>query len=115
MSTRRCAIQPFTLSDGTKLNVGDWACSPSGAIMKNADNYPAPLEFNGFRFVEPRGAQSSGSAFLLQGHHPAEALKIHRCGSYISHVGFWTHGLVRSSDKWSILIYGRDLLTIWHL
>ncbi|KAF2472307.1 cytochrome P450 [Lindgomyces ingoldianus] len=53
LSTRRCAIQPFTLSDGTKVNKGDWACTPVRAIMQHKDYYPEPLEFNGFRFVNP--------------------------------------------------------------
>ncbi|KAI1375702.1 cytochrome P450 [Hypoxylon crocopeplum] len=51
MSTRRYATQPFTLSDGTKLAVGDWACTPVRAIMQSPEYYPSPLEFNGFRFV----------------------------------------------------------------
>ncbi|KAI2618907.1 cytochrome P450 [Hypoxylon sp. NC1633] len=53
MSTRRFATQPFAFSDGTKLAVGDWACTPVRAIMQSAENYPSPLEFNGFRFVNP--------------------------------------------------------------
>lgn len=52
-STRRSALQPFTLSNGTKLEVGDWACTPVRAIMQNSKSYPEPLEFNGFRFVDP--------------------------------------------------------------
>ena len=38
--------------DGTSLDVGDWACTPSGAMARNPDDYPEPLKFNGFRFVE---------------------------------------------------------------
>ncbi|MCJ1356768.1 MAG: hypothetical protein MMC33_006764 [Icmadophila ericetorum] len=53
MSVRRCALQPFALSDGTKLEVGDWACAPSGAINCSAEHYPEPLKFNGFRFADP--------------------------------------------------------------
>ena len=52
MSTRRHVLQPFSLSDGTKLNVGDWACTPVRALMQKAELYPSPLDFNGFRFVE---------------------------------------------------------------
>lgn len=52
VSTRRCATQPFTLSDGTSLEVGDWACTPVKAIMHNPEYFPEPFEFNGFRFVE---------------------------------------------------------------
>jgi cytochrome P450 len=54
MSTRRRALQPFTFSDGTALNVGDWACSPSGALMRSEAHYgPSAQQFDGFRFVEP--------------------------------------------------------------
>lgn len=53
VSTRRSALKPFTLSDGTTLNVGDWACTPVKAIMQSPEHYPAPLQFNGFRFVDP--------------------------------------------------------------
>lgn len=52
MSVRRAALQPFTLSDGTHIGVGEWACAPSGAINKSADYYPSPDQFSGFRFVD---------------------------------------------------------------
>ncbi|KAI5868246.1 cytochrome P450 [Durotheca rogersii] len=53
MSVRRCALQPFSLSDGTKVGVGEWACAPSGAINTSAEYYHSPEEFSGFRFVDP--------------------------------------------------------------
>lgn len=40
------------MSTGHKLEVGDWACAPSGATNRSAEYYPEPNEFNGFRFVE---------------------------------------------------------------
>ncbi|RAL66551.1 hypothetical protein DID88_006241 [Monilinia fructigena] len=43
MSTRRYALQPFTLSNGTTLEVGGWACTPVRAIMQNPEDYPKPL------------------------------------------------------------------------
>ncbi|KAI0502862.1 cytochrome P450 [Xylaria bambusicola] len=52
MSTRRAALMPFTLSDGTTVNVGDWVCTPVRAIMQHAELYPEALAFNGFRFVD---------------------------------------------------------------
>ena len=64
VSTRRHALQPFTLSDGTKLHVGDWACTPVRALMQNPEHYPKPLEFNGFRFVEQSILeQTAGATF----------------------------------------------------
>ena len=62
MSVRRSALQPFTLSDGTKLEVGDWACAPSGAINQSAEHYSLPLEFNGFRFVDLRATPNERSS-----------------------------------------------------
>ncbi|KAI1121769.1 cytochrome P450 [Nemania abortiva] len=53
MSTRRAALKPFTLSDGTSVGVGDWLCTPVRALMQSGSHYPDPLEFNGFRFVDP--------------------------------------------------------------
>ncbi|KAL4925063.1 cytochrome P450 [Aspergillus undulatus] len=52
MSTRRQALKPFRFSDGTRLNIGDWACTPVRAVMQDASLYPSPLIFNGFRFVD---------------------------------------------------------------
>ena len=53
VSTRRHALKPFTLSDGTRVEVGDWACTPVKALMQDGKHYPQPLEFSGFRFVDP--------------------------------------------------------------
>ncbi|TGO61264.1 hypothetical protein BOTNAR_0131g00100 [Botryotinia narcissicola] len=53
MSTRRHALQPFTLSDGTRVEIGDWACTPVQAMMQDPKEYPEPLQFRGFRFVDP--------------------------------------------------------------
>ncbi len=58
VSTRRCATKPFVFSDGTKVNVGDWACTPVRAIMQNEQYYPDPLVFQGFRFAPPEALDS---------------------------------------------------------
>lgn len=50
-SSRRWALKPFALSDGTKLNVGDWVCTPVCDIMQNPKFYLDPLAFNRFRFA----------------------------------------------------------------
>lgn len=52
MSTRRQATQPFTLSDGTKLEVGDWACTPLRAMLHDETRFKEPSQFLGFRFVD---------------------------------------------------------------
>ncbi|KAF4631712.1 hypothetical protein G7Y89_g6427 [Cudoniella acicularis] len=64
MSTRRSALQPFTLSDGTKVSPGDWACTPVRAIMQSAEYYPEPMKFYGFRFVDSTILLKSASSNL---------------------------------------------------
>ncbi|KAF1996339.1 cytochrome P450 [Amniculicola lignicola CBS 123094] len=63
LSTRRQALQPFTLADGTHLNVGDWACTPVRALMQDPRHYPSALSFHGFRFVEPSYLDSLPSEY----------------------------------------------------
>ncbi|KAI1306229.1 cytochrome P450 [Xylaria venustula] len=67
MSTRRCATQPFKLSDGTTLAIGDWACTPVWALMTSQEYYPEPTTFHGFRFADQRSVSpeaASKFAFL---------------------------------------------------
>ncbi|KAL9032050.1 MAG: hypothetical protein Q9180_006732, partial [Flavoplaca navasiana] len=69
MSTRRHALQPFTLSDGTRLEVGDWACTPVRALMQSPSHYPDATVFHGFRFVDPdilTGAANPAFQTILQ-------------------------------------------------
>ncbi|KAI7779164.1 hypothetical protein LA080_001236 [Diaporthe eres] len=54
MSTRRSALKPFTLSDGTAVRPGEWACTPVRSIMQSPEYFPDPLEFRDFRFAEQR-------------------------------------------------------------
>ncbi|KAI1375874.1 hypothetical protein F4677DRAFT_103631 [Hypoxylon crocopeplum] len=75
MSTRRCVLQPFSLSDETELTVGDWACTPSGAIMQSSQCYPSSLEFNGFRFADPEllnGSRNHSHSTLPQQLQPSK-------------------------------------------
>ncbi|OAL53550.1 cytochrome P450 [Pyrenochaeta sp. DS3sAY3a] len=58
LSTRRQALKPFTLSDGTHVAVGDWACTPVRALMQSGTFYPQPLSFSGFRFVDPAALEA---------------------------------------------------------
>ncbi|KAF2704335.1 cytochrome P450 [Pleomassaria siparia CBS 279.74] len=53
MAGRRQALKPFSFSDGTKLAKGDWTCVPVKAMLHDAQYFPDPLGFNGFRFVSP--------------------------------------------------------------
>ncbi|EAQ83430.1 hypothetical protein CHGG_09834 [Chaetomium globosum CBS 148.51] len=71
-STRRAALRPFTFSDGTKLNVGDWGCTPVKAMMHDAEFYPEPLQFNGFRFADPAIVQAAGDHFKTPQPKPSK-------------------------------------------
>jgi cytochrome P450 len=62
VSTRRSALQPFTLADGSHVEVGDWFCTPVRAIMTNPADYPEALQFNGFRFADPNLVRSVSDA-----------------------------------------------------
>lgn len=53
VSTRRKALQPFELSDGTRIERGQWVCTASRAMMKDPRNFVRPLEFHGFRHADP--------------------------------------------------------------
>ncbi|KAL6719191.1 ADP-ribosylation factor protein 3 [Lecanora helva] len=52
ISVRRKVLQPFSLTDGTSLQVGDVACVPLQAILQDPSNYPDSMRFDGFRFVD---------------------------------------------------------------
>jgi cytochrome P450 len=74
VSTRRHALQPFTLSDGTRVNVGDWACTPVRAMMQAPEHYPSPLDFNGFRFAQRELAKQNADldAFTVRQPKPSK-------------------------------------------
>jgi cytochrome P450 len=72
VSTRRHALQPFELSDGTKVNVGDWACTPVRAIMTDPATYPSPEEFNGFRFADPTIVEELTTGFKTPQEKPTK-------------------------------------------
>lgn len=59
LSTRRSALQPMSLADGSHVNVGDWFCTPVRAIMTNPADYPEALQFSGFRFADPKLVSAS--------------------------------------------------------
>ncbi|EOA80779.1 hypothetical protein ACJQWK_09841 [Exserohilum turcicum] len=69
-STRRSALRPYTLKDGTHVNVGDWFCTPVRAIMTNPIDFPEANTFSGFRFANPELVKSlengHGSFDILQ-------------------------------------------------
>ncbi|TGO13200.1 hypothetical protein BTUL_0074g00060 [Botrytis tulipae] len=53
MSTWRIALEPFELSGGHQVPVGEWVCTAPGAMHRDPAYYAKSSEFHGFRFVEP--------------------------------------------------------------
>lgn len=51
VSLRRKALTPYTFTDGTHVPLGDWACVPQRAIMKDPAIYPLADNFDGARFA----------------------------------------------------------------
>ncbi|KAM0460019.1 hypothetical protein ACHAO4_002147 [Trichoderma viride] len=52
VSSRRMALKPFELSDGARVEAGEWICTAARGMMLDARYYTAPQEFQGFRFVD---------------------------------------------------------------
>lgn len=55
ISVRRKVLQPHRFSDGTDLCVGDVACVPLQAIMRDPTTYADCTRFDAFRFVDGKG------------------------------------------------------------
>ncbi|UKZ75705.1 hypothetical protein TrVFT333_003397 [Trichoderma virens FT-333] len=53
VSSRRMALKPFELSDGYRVEPGEWICTAPRGMMSDARYYADPLKFQGFRFVNP--------------------------------------------------------------
>ncbi|UKZ49177.1 hypothetical protein TrVGV298_003420 [Trichoderma virens] len=53
VSSRRMALKPFELSDGSRVEPGEWICTAPRGMMSDARYYADPLKFQGFRFVNP--------------------------------------------------------------
>ncbi|KAI0581515.1 hypothetical protein TUN199_06639 [Pyrenophora tritici-repentis] len=73
-STRRSALKPFSLKDGTHVNVGDWFCTPVRAIMTNPVDFPEATTFSGFRFADPELVKSleNDDAFSVMQKKPTK-------------------------------------------
>jgi hypothetical protein len=52
VTSRRVALKPFTFSDGTRVEKGDWTYVPLRAMLYDPIRYPHPDTFNGFRFTD---------------------------------------------------------------
>jgi cytochrome P450 len=51
VSVRRRALKDFVLSDGTRVERGDWTLTPFQAINYDESIYPDAMQFDGFRFA----------------------------------------------------------------
>ncbi|KAJ8133116.1 hypothetical protein O1611_g504 [Lasiodiplodia mahajangana] len=71
-STRRGVLQPFTFSDGTRLGIGDWACTPARAIMQKAEYYPDPTSFHGFRFADAATMHKAAIPLSFPSQNPTQ-------------------------------------------
>ncbi|KAK4071690.1 uncharacterized protein Triagg1_5928 [Trichoderma aggressivum f. europaeum] len=52
VSSRRMALKPFELSDGSRIEPGEWICTAPRGMMADTRYYADPLKFQGFRFVD---------------------------------------------------------------
>lgn len=62
VSVRRKVLAPYSLVDGTYLEVGSWACVPQRSLMRDPGNYQNATSFHGFRFVPSPGTEYVGNA-----------------------------------------------------
>ena len=60
------ALKPFKLSDGSRIEPGEWICTAPRGMMSDARYYTDPLQFQGFRFVDPKLLDKQLSA--VSGH-----------------------------------------------
>lgn len=72
VSSRRMALTPFELSDGSRIEPGEWICTAPRGMMLDARYYTDPLKFQGFRFVEPTVLNEQFSG-ISGGGFPQEA------------------------------------------
>ncbi|KAI1758507.1 putative cytochrome P450 [Hypoxylon sp. FL1150] len=75
MSTRRKALKEFQFMDGTKVEVGQWVCSPLAGMNLDPKNYVQPDKFHGFRFVQPDILERSLARAPLQNFEIPEGQK----------------------------------------
>ncbi len=59
ISCRRKVLRPYTLSDGTFLDIGDVACVPLQSIMRDPQIYSEALIFNPYRFINKKDMSKS--------------------------------------------------------
>ncbi|KAK4675358.1 hypothetical protein QC764_503660 [Podospora pseudoanserina] len=53
VSTRRMALEPFKLSDGTAVNPGEWIVTAARGMAMDSSVFSKPNDFQGFRFADP--------------------------------------------------------------
>jgi cytochrome P450 len=111
VSTRRKALQPFQLSDGTQIRQGEWICSAAKVIGSSPAHFQAADEFHGFRFVEP--------AHLVQalGEEPSDfgIVKSQETSEFteISDWQLWGTGRGACPGRWYASAITKTILTLF--
>lgn len=124
VSTRRMALKPFQLSDGTKVKTGQWICSAARAMNVDPAAYPYAQEFHGFRFVEPEvieqsvAASASGNIRIPESSTPSAFTKMEDwqlwgTGKYSCHGRFYASAAIKTMlalfiTKWDIQLEDPD-------
>ncbi|KAI9690295.1 MAG: hypothetical protein M1822_009256 [Bathelium mastoideum] len=76
MAIRRKALKPYTFAHGGQhLEVGQIACVPAWDIMHDAETYPDPNVFDGYRFVRKATATKDGQENKVNGTGFADSTK----------------------------------------
>jgi cytochrome P450 len=61
----RKAVKPFTLSNGMTIPPGSTVSTHLYAVHKDPDNYPNPLEFEGYRFLNVNPGYTGGDGNVM--------------------------------------------------
>ncbi|KAI9660584.1 MAG: hypothetical protein M1821_009936 [Bathelium mastoideum] len=76
MAIRRKALKPYTFAHGGQhLEVGQIACVPAWDIMHDAETYPDPNVFDGYRFARKATATKDGQENKVNGTSFADSTK----------------------------------------
>jgi cytochrome P450 len=73
VSTRRKVLKPFTLSNGVHVDRGDWLATPLTPMLRDPKNWVDPLEFYGFRHLNPEMLKAVESPVEFRSPEPEKA------------------------------------------
>ena len=81
MTVTRLALRPFTFSNGVTVPAGTIVATATGAVQMDAEIYPNPEEFDGFRFAKLRERDSD----TVTGHQATSTSAEHLSFGYGRH------------------------------